>query len=314
MTLEDVPAAATTPLGSSTLNASGNATFTVSSLTAAGSHSIFAVYGGDSIFGPSMSAEITQTVQSTNGTVVTLQDLGPNPSLLGGPVTFKANVAVQNQATITGETVTLEDASNSNATVGFGTLDSNGNATITVSNATLAYVGSHSIFAVYGGDTVEPHHWQSVNAGDVQVVQNNTTTTLTDNGPNSSLNGHAVTFTVNVTGGVSPVSGGTVVLEDASNGNVTVGSGTLSGGSATIVVSSLSRGLAQHLRRLSRRLDRYRQHVRPGPPDCHRDHLPVDRRGRQQLDQSRQLDRRRRQQLSAVARRRGPVYFRREIH
>ena len=50
---------------------------------------------------------------------------------------------------ILGETVTLEDASNGNAVVGSSTIDSSGDATITVSGLTA---GSHSIFAVYPGD------------------------------------------------------------------------------------------------------------------------------------------------------------------
>ncbi len=69
-----------------------------------------------------------------------------------------------------------------------------------------------------------------------------TTTTLTDNGPNASINGQSVSFTVSVSPTVP--NGETVTLIDTSNGDA-VGTGTLSGGTATISVSSLTPG--QHV-------------------------------------------------------------------
>ena len=65
-----------------------------------------------------------------------------------------------------------------------------------------------------------------------------TTTTLTDNGPNPSTLGQAVSFVVTVTPTVP--DGETVTLEDASNGDAEVGSGTLTGGTVTISVSNLT--------------------------------------------------------------------------
>ncbi len=67
-----------------------------------------------------------------------------------------------------------------------------------------------------------------------------TTTTLTDNGPNGSVINQAVSFTVTVSPTVA--DGETVTLEDASNGNAVVGTGTLTSGSATITVSTLTVG------------------------------------------------------------------------
>jgi len=49
-------------LGSGTLNGSGQAMFTTSTL-AAGSHSITASYGGDATFSGSTSSTLTQTVK-----------------------------------------------------------------------------------------------------------------------------------------------------------------------------------------------------------------------------------------------------------
>ncbi len=55
-------------LGTGTLNASGQATYSTSSLTA-GTHSITAVYGGDSTFAGSTSSALTQTVNAPGYTV-----------------------------------------------------------------------------------------------------------------------------------------------------------------------------------------------------------------------------------------------------
>ena len=71
----------------------------------------------------------------------------------------------------------------------------------------------------------------------LSLAQNfsNSTTTLTDNGPNPSVLNQAVKFTANLSGG-SVITGETVTLEDASNGNASVGSSTLSNGSTTIIL------------------------------------------------------------------------------
>ena len=65
-----------------------------------------------------------------------------------------------------------------------------------------------------------------------------TSTTLTDNGLNPTLISQSVGFTITESAG-SVGNGETVALEDASNGNATVGSATLNGGSASITVSNL---------------------------------------------------------------------------
>ena len=75
----------------------------------------------------------------------------------------------------------------------------------------------------------------------ITVNPNSTTTTLTNNGPNPSLDGQSVSFAVAVSPAVP--NGETVSLEDASNGNAIIGTGTLSNGSATITVSSLAVGV-----------------------------------------------------------------------
>ena len=68
-----------------------------------------------------------------------------------------------------------------------------------------------------------------------------TTTTLTDNGPNPSIYGQAVSFNASVTAGAGS-DGETVLIEDASNANAVVASPTLTNGNVTFSISNLSVG------------------------------------------------------------------------
>ncbi len=147
-------------LGTGTLNGSGQATFTTSTL-AVGSHSITASYGGDATFSGSTSSPLTQTVKKAGTT--TLLSSSANPSVSGQAVTFTATVTAKSPGagTATG-TVTFKDGS---STLGTGTLDSSGQATFVTSTLT---VGSHSITASYGGDasfkgSTSPKFTQTVN-------------------------------------------------------------------------------------------------------------------------------------------------------
>src|SRR5206468_1393683 len=81
-----------TPLGTGTLNGSGQATFTTSTL-AVGSHSITASYGGDATFSGSTSSPLTQTVKKAGTT--TLLSSSANPSVSGQAVTFTATVTAK---------------------------------------------------------------------------------------------------------------------------------------------------------------------------------------------------------------------------
>jgi Bacterial Ig-like domain (group 3)/Beta-propeller repeat len=72
-----------------------------------------------------------------------------------------------------------------------------------------------------------------------------TTTTLTDNGPNPSNYGDAVSFTATVNGG-SAIDGETVFIEDATNSFVVVASPTLTNGTVNFTISDLPAG-SHHL-------------------------------------------------------------------
>ena len=76
---------------------------------------------------------------------------------------------------------------------------------------------------------------------EVSVAPAATATTLVGNGPNPSLSGVGVGFTVDVTS-ASPISGEVVTIEDASNNNAVVATPTLTNGTVTFSLSSLSLG------------------------------------------------------------------------
>ena len=149
-------------LGTGTLNSSGQAMFTTSTL-AVGPHSITASYGGDATFSGSTSSPLTQTVKRARARTTTLVSSSANPSVSGQSVTFTATVTAKGSIGVTPSgTVTFEDGP---TTLGSGTLNSSGQAMFTTSTLT---VGSHSITASYGGDTTfkegtSPKFTQTVN-------------------------------------------------------------------------------------------------------------------------------------------------------
>src|SRR5204862_1153242 len=123
--------------------AAASATCATSTLSV-GSHSITAVYSGDTNFTTSTSAVLTQVVnQSSTTTTLTSS---ANPSVFGQSVTFTATVAAvaPGAGTPTG-TVTFKDGG---ATLGIGNLSS-GQATLSTTSLSVA---SHSVTAVYATD------------------------------------------------------------------------------------------------------------------------------------------------------------------
>jgi hypothetical protein len=215
-----------TTLGTGTLSG-GKATFTTSGL-APGSHSITAVYGGDTNFTSSTSAAVNQSVAPTTTTLSSSLD----PSVYGQSVTFTANVSpvIAGSGTPTG-TVTFYDGS---TRLGSAKL-SGGKATFTTS---ALGAGSHSITAVYGGSS---SFAASTSAAVVQAVNQDQTTTALSSSRNPARFGQTVTFTA-VVHPVAPGAGtptGTVLFYD---GSTVLGSATLVGGKATFSISTLARG------------------------------------------------------------------------
>jgi hypothetical protein len=132
-----------TLLGTVAVDGSGVATLTVSSLSA-GSHTITAVYNGDSTFGSSTDS-LTQSVNAAD-TSATLTADNSNPDE-GTPVTFTVTVAAQ--APGGGMPVGTVHFFDGGVEIGSATVQSDGTASFTTS--TLA-VGDHTIAAQYDDD------------------------------------------------------------------------------------------------------------------------------------------------------------------
>jgi uncharacterized repeat protein (TIGR01451 family) len=219
-----------TVLGTAALDYNGVATFTISTLSL-GSHSITAVYSGDSNDLGSTSNAVSLTINQ-DSTTTTLTS-SANPAVYGQPVTFTATVSSL-YSTPTG-TVTFEDG---NTILGTAALNGDPVATFTISTLSL---GSHSITAVYSGDSDDLG--STSNAISQAVNQDSTTVALTSS-VNPSVYGQPVTFTATVSV-VSPGAGtptGNVDFVDVTTGTDLGTVALSSNGTASITVSNLAAG------------------------------------------------------------------------
>lgn len=220
----------TTTLGSGTLNASGQATFSTSVLSAT-PHSITAVYGGDANFSGSTSPALSQLVNAPAavGTTTSLaSSLGT--STYGQGVTFTATVSpASGTGTPSGTVQFTVDGSN----VGSPVTLSGGAATSASINNLSA--GAHTVAAVYSGDS---SFSASTASGITQTVNQATTAAALVSSSNPSTFGQSVTFTATLSASGAIKPSGTVTFAD---GGSTLGTGTLNAsGVATFTTSSLS--------------------------------------------------------------------------
>jgi hypothetical protein len=219
-------------LGKGSLNSSGIATLTVSSL-GQGSHSVTAIYSGDADFNGSSSTPINQVI-SAAGTAVILSS-SADPATFGTAVTLSAAVAdasAGSTGTPTG-TVIFKDGS---TTLGTETLNG-GVATVAINS--LAG-GSHSITAIYSGDA---NFAGSSSSPISQVINAASTSVALTSSANPAMFATAVTFSAtaaDASAGSSGTPTGTVIFKDGAD---TIGTGTLSnGGVAAFTISSLASG------------------------------------------------------------------------
>lgn len=221
-----------TELGTANLSG-GVATFTVSSLPA-GSDSLVADYLGETGF-ESSSGSTTQTV----GQVATSTTLAASPTsaTYGQSVTLTATVSAPNGDPTPTGTVTFTSGG---TTLGTASC-SNGVATLAT---TALPAGSDAVTATYGGDTDEAGSTSAPVT--VTVAQVATTTSVTAS-PSTAFSGQSVTLTATV----APTSGsgtptGTVTFylgyQSPTNEGTSLGSGTLSGGTASISTTALPTG------------------------------------------------------------------------
>jgi large repetitive protein len=225
----------TTLAATVTLNGSGQATFSISSLSV-GTHTITASYSGDGNFltssgSDSGSPEVVNKASSS----VTVSS-APNPAVFGQKVTFTATVAaVSPGAGTPSRTVTFTEGSTTlAATV---TLNGSAQATFTINSLSVA---THTITASYSGDG----NFLTASGSDSsapQVVNKASSSVAVTSTANPSVYGQAVTFSATVSA-VAPGTGtptGTVTFKEGSTTlAATVG---LNGSAvATFTTSSLS--------------------------------------------------------------------------
>jgi hypothetical protein len=130
-----------TPIGTASLTG-GVATLQISSL-AAGTHTITAVYAGDTQYNTVTSAPLTHTVSTVAASISVTSS--QNPSTYGDSVVLTVKVTGTG-GTPTG-TVTLSDGATSLGTL---TLDGTGTATLTTSSLTAR---THNLTINYSGDS-----------------------------------------------------------------------------------------------------------------------------------------------------------------
>jgi len=152
-----------------------------------------------------------------------------NPSVLGKAVTFTATVSSPSGGTPTGY-VSFLDGTTNLASVAL----SGGTATFTTKKLPL---GLNIITAFYGGDS---NYGFSTSAPVNQYVVEAATTTKLTSSPNPSTYGEEVTLTAVVASVIgAPPNGETVSFME---GKTVLGTGELSGGSATFTTSTLKVG------------------------------------------------------------------------
>ncbi|MBN9221586.1 MAG: Ig-like domain repeat protein [Mesorhizobium sp.] len=209
-----------TTIGTGTISGT-TATYSTTVLSV-GEHTITAEYAGDTENNGATSAAITVTVAKATPTLaVSASDSAP---VLGASVTFTAELT--GGASPTG-TVTFKDGS---TTLGTRTISG---TTATYSTTALT-VGGHSITAEYAGDADNADATSAAITVTVAKAVPTLTVSASDSAPAFAA---SVTFTAELTGGASPT--GTVTFKD---GSTTLGTGTISGTTATYSTTALTVG------------------------------------------------------------------------
>lgn len=212
-----------TVVGTATLDASGQATFSTSTLSS-GSHTITARYDGDATFASSTST-VTVTIGSLKTTTTTA-----TVTISGQTTTFNVSVAGAG-GTPTGS-LTFFDGSTQ---IGTATLDANGAATLTTSTLTT---GTHGISVIYGGDTVF-----GGSSAILTLTLNGTTFTsislASTSGSSISGLGQPITLMATVSGASGTPTGSVTFIE----GTTVIGSGILdANGKAVVTTTTLGEG------------------------------------------------------------------------
>ena len=199
------------------------ASYTYTSMTA-GSHSIVAIYGGDSTYNISTSLPVTVSVARLSSSVA-LATSNSTPTYGGSPITLTATMT---PSAATG-TVSFYDGSTD---IGDQTLSA-GVAALTTSVLTG---GSHpNVTAVYQGDSV---YLASTSSASTITVSKSTITAQLQASSNSFTQGTNITLTLTL--GQTDATG-TVTFYDHDD-NITIGTATVTGETAVISTSNFNGG------------------------------------------------------------------------
>jgi hypothetical protein len=207
----------------------GLASFTSSGFTE-GTHVITVKYAGDTNFVASTSNPITLTLDKGTSSVA-LSATPTSPTVYGTPITLTA-VITGSGVQPTGTVQFMDGAT----VLGTGTIDSSGNATLTLQGSTALPAGSHNITAVYSGDTNFNGATSSALPFTVTKLPANQLTMTLTSSLNPSTYGDQVIFTVSVTSPVGVMPTGTVTLTD---GATNLGTGTLDATGKTTVTAAV---------------------------------------------------------------------------
>jgi hypothetical protein len=182
-----------TTLGQATLT-NGTASYSTSALST-GSHSITASYSGDSNFTASVSTALSQVVQKA-ATTTTLS-AAPGTANVNQSVALTATVTPGNSGVPTGPVSFLDGVTQ------IGSASLNGSGLATFSTSTLA-AGTHSITAVYGGDS--NLNGSTSTASSVVVAATAFSLSSSALSPSSVIAGSSAQSTITITpvGGLSP--------------------------------------------------------------------------------------------------------------
>ena len=219
--------------GTANLNASGKAILTTSALTA-GVHTIIVSYGGDTNFVNS-GTSISQTVNKAS-TLTTLM-ASPNPATTLQTVSFVAHVAGLYGGAVSGTVTFMEGAMKVLGTAAIQNNCPPGLLCQPDYSATLSLSlgqGSHTVTAIYAGDTNDTGSASSAVTEIVNPPQ--ATATTVSSSLNPAYVGQAVTFTATVT---PPQATGTVTFMQGQNN---LGTAALSSGQASFSISLLPAG------------------------------------------------------------------------
>jgi len=226
-----------TPMGSASIS-SNVATFSIPAGLALGSHTIGVTYAGDKNYAPITTAVTFSVTVVAATSSVTLVSSGTDVAV-SQSLTLTATVpTITGLKTPTG-TIAFKDTT-TNVTLGTGTLNANGIATLSTSFTTA---GANAIQAVYSGDSV---YGSSTSSSITVTVGNYTATTTTLNvtptQPSSGYNfGTTLTASVIVApqSGTGTPTGSIDLLLDGSP--VSVGN-ALTNGTTSVTLSSISAG------------------------------------------------------------------------